>query len=286
MIVDRPLYKTAGFFIKVLRYFQEKQDIKLRFKNTKYYQSLYSGKLFFEHKLGNDLKINLYMDSVLSKIIYDGFEQEELNFVKSILKSGDVFIDIGANIGLFSLIASQCVGKGGKVIAFEPAPTTFNRLLENEDLNNIKNIDSRNIGLSDELGELNFYISDNGFDAWNSFAPSADNKLQKKITVSVSTLDYELQHIDKAKIKLVKIDVEGWEKFVLKGGEIFFKNYSPLIMVEFTDENTFNAGYSVHEIYDAMVNYGYEWHTIKNGELIKEAKRLHYPYINLIAVKQ
>lgn len=272
--------------IKVLRYFQEKQDVKLRLHNTKYYQSLFKDKHFFEHRLGNDLKINLYRDSVLSKIIYDGFENEELNFVKSILKKGDVFIDIGANVGLFSLIASQCVGKEGQVVAFEPAPITFNRLLENKVLNNIENIDARNIGLSDELGELFFYISDTGFDAWNSFAPSADNKLQKQIAVSVSNLDYELQHVEKEKIKLVKIDVEGWEKFVLKGGENFFKNFSPIVMVEFTDENVFNAGYSVHEIYDIMVLYGYEWYTVNDGELLKESKKLYYPYNNLIAIKQ
>jgi len=286
MIVDRPLYKTASFMIKVLRYFQEKQDIKLRLKHTRHYQSLYNKNTFFEHKLDHDLKMNLYKDSILSKIIYDGFEQEELNFVKSILKSGDVFIDIGANVGLFSLVASLCVGKKGQVIAFEPAPTTFNRLLENQKLNNIKNIDARNIGLSDELGELLFYISDTGFDAWNSFAPSADNKLQKQIAVSVSNLDHELQHVDKATIKLVKIDVEGWEKYVLRGGENFFKNFSPIVMVEFTDENTFNAGYSVHEIYDIMVLYGYDWYTLKDCKLLKEAKRLYYPYNNLIAIKQ
>jgi aryl-phospho-beta-D-glucosidase BglC (GH1 family) len=150
----------------------------------------------------------------------------------------------------------------------------------------LNNIQAINCGLSNESGELNFYISDNGYDAWNSFAPSADNKLQRTIKVNVSTLDKELKDVDKAKIKLVKIDVEGWEKFVLKGGEIFFNNYCPIIMVEFTDENTFNAGYSVHEIYDTMVNYGYEWYTIKNGELIKELKRLYYPYNNLIAIKQ
>jgi FkbM family methyltransferase len=286
MILDRPLYKTAGFIIKVMRYFQEKQDAKLRFKNTKYYQSLYKNNLFFEHNLGKDLKMNLYKDSVLSKIIYDGFEQEELNFVKNILKNGDVFIDIGANVGLFSLIASQCVGKEGQVIAFEPAPTTFNRLLENQELNNIKNIDARNIGLSDELGELLFYVSDTGFDAWNSFAPSTNNKLQKQIAVRVTNLDYELQNLDKAKIKLVKIDVEGWEKYVLKGGEKFFKNFSPIVMVEFTDENTFNAGYSVHEIYDVMVGYGYEWYTVKDGKLLKESKKMYYPYNNLIGIKK
>jgi FkbM family methyltransferase len=202
------------------------------------------------------------------------------------LKKDDVFVDIGANVGLFSLIASQVVGNKGLVIAFEPTLITFNRLLGNISLNNLNNIQAINCGLSNGSGELNFYMSDNGYDAWNSFSPSADNKLQRTIKVNVSTLDKELKDVDKAKIKLVKIDVEGWGKFVLKEGEIFFNNYCPIIMVEFTDGNTFNAGYSVHEIYDTMVNYGYEWYTIKNGELIKEVKRLYYSYNNLIAIEQ
>lgn len=286
MIIDRPLYKAIIFMIKVLRYFQEKLDRNLRTRRTKKYLALYKNNPFFEYSLDKQLKINLYKDSVLSKIIYDGFEQDELNYVKNILKEGDVFVDIGANVGLFSLIASQCVGKDGKVVSFEPAPIIFDRLLENKKRNEIENIDARNIGLSDALGELTFYVSDTGFDAWNSFAPSTDNKLQKKITVKVSTLDHELLLVDKSKIKLVKIDVEGWEKYVLKGAENLFINFSPIVMVEFTDENTFNAGYSVHEIYDIMVLYGYEWYIIKDGELIKESKKLYYPYNNLIAIKQ
>ena len=109
MILNRPLYKTAGFLIKVLRYFQEKQDVKLRFQHTKHYQSLFKGSAFFEYNLGSSLKINLYNDSVLSRIIYDGFEQEELNFMEKALKKEDIFIDIGANVGLFSLIASHAL---------------------------------------------------------------------------------------------------------------------------------------------------------------------------------
>lgn len=285
MFTKRPLYNTAGFLIKVLRYFQEKQDFKLRVRRNKKYQLKFKGNSFFEHKLSNNICINLYKDSVLSKMIYDGFEQDELHFVSEILTKGDVFIDIGSNVGLFSLIASRCVGNEGKIIAIEPAPITYDRLLENIVINGITNIDSRNIGLSDEPGELNFYISDNGYDAWNSFAPSKDNKLQKQIKVQVSTINHELEKVEKHKIKLVKIDVEGWEKFVIKGGESFFKIYSPIVMVEFTDENTYNAGYSAHEIYEIMVQYGYEWYIFKGGKLIKESKRLFYPYNNLIAIK-
>ena len=200
------------------------------------------------------------------------------------MKEGDIFVDIGANIGLFSLIASRAVGNTGKVICFEPSPTTFVRLDENVKLNNLNNISHKNIGLSEKIDELVFFISKTGYDAWNSFAPREDI-LEDSILVPVSTLDIELNEVDKTKIKLIKIDVEGWEKFVIQGGRDLFVNYNPIVMVEFTEENTFNAGYPVYEIYDMMKDFGYVWYTIKDGELILEPKRLRYPYNNLIAVK-
>ncbi|MCB0744927.1 MAG: FkbM family methyltransferase, partial [Ignavibacteriae bacterium] len=222
---------------------------------------------------------------VLSRIIYEGFEKAEIDYVSSNLKEGDIFIDVGANIGLFSLIASKIVGEEGKVICFEPSPITYFRLKENVDLNGFKNIDCRNIGLSDAPKELTFYISNKGYDAWNSFAPSQDDKLNDKIKVPVSTLEIQLNTINKELIRLVKIDVEGWEKFVLNGGSQFFVDYKPIVMVEFTEENTFNAGYSVYDIYDIMQNWGYVWYRIVNGKMIEEIKQMRYPYVNLIAIK-
>src|SRR5690606_19004116 len=141
----------------------------------KSWNKLFNGKEFFEFILNDDVKVNLYKDSILSRLIYDGFEKEETLYLSSILKEGDIFIDVGTNIGVFSLTASKIVGDRGLVICFEPSPIIFQRLIENVRLNNFKNIDSRNIGLSDKSEELNFYISENGYDAWNSFAPSEDN---------------------------------------------------------------------------------------------------------------
>lgn len=279
------LYKIAGRIAKIMINFQKDKDNQaIRLVNESW-NNLFSGKKSFEFQLNNEVKINLYKDSVLSRLIYDGFEKEETDYVVSVLEEGDIFIDIGTNIGLFSLIASKIVGDKGKVVCFEPSPTTFSRLVENVQLNDFKNIDLRNIGLSDVREEMTFYISDNGYDAWNSFAPSQDDKLGSSIMVPVSTLDIELKDVDVSKIKLIKIDVEGWEKFVLYGGKEFFVNFSPIVMVEFTEENTFNAGYSVHEIYDIMQNFGYVWYTIENGKLILEPKKLYYPYNNLVAIK-
>ena len=282
--LKRPFYHLAGKTAKVLRDFQRHQDKKVKRKKDKFWNDLFKGDESFTYDL-HDIKIKLYKDSVLSRIIYEGFEKEEMDFIVSTLNKDDIFLDIGCNIGLFSLLASKIVGDKGKVICFEPSPVTYDRLLENVSLNHFKNIDCRNIGLSNNNDELTFYISENGYDAWNSFAPSGDDKLGKAIKVQASTLDDELENIDKSKISLVKIDVEGWEKFVLNGAHNFFNDYSPIVVVEFTEENTFNAGYPVQEIYEIMQTWGYKWHRIVNGNLVEDPKKMRYPYVNLVAIK-
>ncbi len=235
------------------------------------------------HTLQKDIQINLYEDSVLSRLIFEGgFEKDELEFITNFLKKGDHFIDIGTNIGLFSIIAAHVVGPTGKVTGFEPSPKTFSRLVENLALTPYKNYEVRNIGISDTKGYLNLNLCEDGFDAWDSFADSSSTNAVK---VPVSTLDDELAGTDMNKIALVKIDVEGWEKFVLLGAQQFLTNYSPTLLIEFTEQNAQAAGYDIGEIYDIMVKWGYQWYEIHNGVLLPSPKKKSYPYSNLIAKK-
>jgi len=255
-------------------------------KNSKWNANFTNDNKFI-FKLNNSVKINLYKDSVLSKLIYEGnFELDEISFVNNILKDGDVFIDIGSNIGLFSLIASNLVGRNGKVISFEPSPKTFKRLEENIELNELQNVKLNNIGLSDKKGTLKLHVSENGHDAWDTFASDLNNiKYQNSIEVNINTLDNEIENIGVNNIKLIKIDVEGWEKFVLLGAIETIKKFSPILLIEFTAENTENAGYNVLQIYDIVTNLGYRWYRYKNNKLILEEKKKTYLYDNLIAIK-
>ncbi len=249
------------------------------------WNNLFAQEPSFVHSVENGVKMKLYRDSVLSRLIYDGFEEEETLFLGRFLRKGDTFVDIGCNVGFFTLQASGKVGDEGKVICFEPSPVTFKRLTDNIGINGFKNITAINKGLSDSEGTMTLNVSNNGYDAWNTFAKGPDDKLQTTVSVAVSTLDKELDGLDKSKISLVKIDVEGWEKFVFSGGEKFFTSSSPVVMVEFTEENTYAAGYFVQELYDIFVNWGYKWYRLKEGQLVEEERRLHYPYDNLIATK-
>ncbi|WP_438968734.1 FkbM family methyltransferase [Nonlabens sp.] len=278
-------YRLAKKIIFKLSEFIIRKDLsKTEIKNQSKINFL-DGKSYLLHPLNKNIKIKLYADSILSKLILDGFEQKELDFLKVNLSTGDTFIDIGSNIGLFSLVASEVVGNTGKVIAFEPNPKTYSRLLENIKLNDIKNIITYNLGLSDSEKELDFHISNNGYDAWNSFA-AEPSKLQENIRVKVQTLDSQIRHLDAKKIKLLKIDVEGWEKFVLNGGSNFLENNNPILIIEFGEDNTLNANYHVQEIFKIMEDLGYAWFDIQDDLSLKQhRKKLNYPYSNLIAKK-
>lgn len=239
------------------------------------------------HHLQGGIPIYLFKDSVLCRMIFEGcFEVDEMDFVKTHLKEGDIFIDIGSNIGLYALIASKAVGPKGKVIAFEPSPVTFNRLQMNTVQAGFEHLEVRNLGLSHTDSAMKLHITGSGMDAWDSFTVIDPTKVIDTVEVFVSTLDEQLSGVDKSRVSMIKIDVEGWEKFVLLGGENFLKKYSPCLMVEFTQANARAAGHEITEVYDLLVAWGYEWFTYRKGRLRPSSKKQSYPYENLIAQKK
>jgi FkbM family methyltransferase len=283
--------RIAYYFIYILKLYTARYQKKVQLRNDAKWKSYFKQDSKFQFKINENLVIHHYQDSLLSREIFDGFEEDELLFIKKFLRESDYFLDVGANIGFYSLHAAQIVGLEGKVFAFEPTPKTFSRLLENVRINKFENtISCHNIGLSENKGILKLNVSTDGHDAWNTFASPTYDYFTNQIDIPVNTLDDVLisNNIDVKKISLIKVDVEGWEVFVFRGAENFLKaEDSPALLVEFTEEFAFSAGTSCHELYDLIKSYGYNWYTYdsKQNQLIPEKKRLHYPYNNLIALK-
>jgi FkbM family methyltransferase len=246
-----------------------------------------SGKFIF--KLEDSLSIFLYKDSYLSKLISEGFEKDEISFVTKFLKTEDSFMDIGANIGYFSIYAANAIGPSGTVYCFEPTPKVYNRLVSNLKLNGFKNYKAFNFAVSDENKSMYFHISKSEYDAWNSFVFSHKSK-SKPIEVKAVKID---SLVDKGSIvlntiALVKIDVEGWELPVLKGmTKLLELKHAPVFLVEFTEKNAQISGFSLRQIYDYMINYGFVWYRYDSTEnvLRHEPFSDNYPYDNLIATK-
>ena len=96
-----------------------------------------------DHIKYQDFKLEVKLDDWIQENLFflGKYEEAELKVVQNILHEGATFVDIGANIGLFSLVASRKVKDQGKVISFEPFPENFNHLEKHLQLNQIKNMD-------------------------------------------------------------------------------------------------------------------------------------------------
>jgi len=244
----------------------------------------------FVMRLQPGLKMRLYGDSELCHLIYcRSFEVTERAFLNHFLRPGDVFVDVGANIGLFTLIAASCVGPKGKVVAFEPTKVTYTRLVENIRLNNLSNVSCVNLALSDRSGHVDLIQSTDGFDAWNSLAEPTMGKTFSSERVEVVEWDrYARTHNLAGLVTMMKIDVEGWEQRVLAGGkEVFARPDAPVLQVEFTDAAAKAARSSCRNLYEFLQSLGYRMflYDLCQRRLVQESLREQYPYVNLIAVK-
>ena len=172
---------------------------------------------------------------------------EEL-VAQDILVDGDICLDIGANIGTFSLVASGVVGETGKVIAFEAHPVTASYMEKNISLNKKTNISLVQKALGEKAGVIGF--SNDGYDDVNHVA------VESKLKVEIVRLDdcNEIQHIQT--IKLIKLDVEGFELFVLQGGEKTFSK-AQYVLFEAFDKNCKQFGYSVKDLYSWFESHGF-----------------------------
>lgn len=190
-------------------------------------------------------KINTNPTSYFSKkIFWDGIEGFEFNSVKifcEVLKNSDVFFDIGANIGYYSLLASAIKNKNIEVYAFEPMPSAFDFLKKNIEINQFFNIKPQKLALSNEKGTAMFYsilnekfkeipqlTGDGGLSQFQS-----GQRTKVNFEVKIDTLNnFVSEHLGTRKIDLIKLDTEANEHRVLSGADTILKDHRPLIQCE------------------------------------------------------
>jgi FkbM family methyltransferase len=148
------------------------------------------------------------------------------------IKRGDTVVDAGANIGIFTVIASRFVGERGVVAAVEPTPSSFHLMKKNLSLNECKNVKAimAALGEKESIGRLNIYRDSliNSFFAW----PRTDRVVHDSIAVQVKTLDGLMRELGLNSLDLLKIDTEGYELPILKGGIEIIRGFRPYIVGE------------------------------------------------------
>lgn len=261
-----------------------------RDQRKKYWARKTSRRSEFVFPIFPKVRIVLYSDCELSKDIFlKDFEIDEITFMAKYLQKRDVFIDIGSNFGYYSLIASSCVGPLGKVYAIEPTHKTFMRLLRNIELNRFENIIPIKKAISSQNGKLPMNISQDGYDAWNSLTKPDKTGLFVTEEVEAITLDDLTKDLDLSKkISMIKIDVEGWEIELLKGGQKFLSlPNAPVFQVEFNDRALSTAGYSSKILFEEINKLGFELfhYDRKKNQLTKFPYAGERLFINLYAIK-
>lgn len=188
------------------------------------------------------------------------FEAAELAFVQRFLKPGMTVLDLGAHHGLYTLLASKCVGRDGKVIAFEPSPRERKALRLHLKLNRCKNVDVQELALGDKQTTADLHVVDDWAAGCNSLRPPDVAARTTPVPVSIVRLDDWLIEHRIERVDFIKLDVEGAELTTLKGAAKLLKRAPrPAILAEVQDARTLPWGYPAKDIIEHLQSIGYRW---------------------------
>lgn len=210
-------------------------------------------------RFGNIFLVPGLRDPIGFYLVIDGmYEPWTTRFLLRSLKKGQVFVDVGANIGVFAILAAQHVGDSGRVLAIEASAQIWPYLEYNIQINQVKNLRIEQYALLDSDGlNLPFYNAPAEHFGMGSLSPQFNEAEQ---TVTTRCLDSLLESVCINRVDVLKVDVEGFEMFVFRGGEkLLTSKASPLIIFEFCDwaeERTKVA--SVGDAQRLLYSWGYQ----------------------------
>lgn len=215
-----------------------------------------TGRTYYGASLNCDIH-----DFIMKRIFFFNiWEPSVSKAISDILQAGDVFVDVGANIGYDSLLASKLVGDGGQVVAIEANSSIFRQLQDNLARNGVSNVRTIRAAAGDKKGKLTLHGGDAGNQGRTS--PLPRRGLQPIETVQMLPLDEILTEGERARLRLIKIDIEGGELPVLQRLLKTLDLYSTglHLIVEMSDEETG----AVEAIFKSLVSTGYATFGIEN----------------------
>ena len=190
-------------------------------------------------------------------------------------KSDWVVLDVGANVGFWTVPMAQALGLGGKVHAFEPVPSNNLRLRENVGLNGLQNItEVHELGLSDQRGTLRISLREdfaNGSDTGNAsiVIDDTDGRFQCDM-IEVDTLDNVFRSLKINRLDFIKVDIEGHEDRFLQGAASTIRRFRPIIHMEINEPYYSRRGMDATTLFEEWAksaDYAYALRTSKGWRL-------------------
>jgi FkbM family methyltransferase len=195
--------------------------------------------------------------------------ERELIYLSKILSPGNVFIDVGANIGIYSLAASRLVGETGRVLAFEPSVQSLPVLERNIGLNRLTNVRTFPVALAQNSGRAWLHRGPNP--SLNSLGKDPSWKEDGEAIVT-ETLDKALNRAGIHRVSVIKMDVQGAEELVLRGARETLSSEHPVIIFEVWPEGASLLGLSPTGPWDLLKSGGYEFFAVGQGGTLSPIK--------------
>lgn len=210
--------------------------------------------IVYRSRSGINWELDLSEYQMRQIYLYDIYERNTIRHLFNLCKPDMTFIDVGANIGFYSLTMAQFLKKG-EVHSFEPNPYIHKLFQKNLALNSFSNIVANPVGLSDKNETLTIHFSKSNLGASSVYNTSSDMHEQIRL---VAFDDY-CKEKNIQKIDLLKVDIEGGELNFLKGATGMIRKCEKLILVmEIMEEHCIKAGYSAAELFEYVTSLGFK----------------------------
>jgi FkbM family methyltransferase len=215
----------------------------------------------------------------LYKSISDRTERRAL---RKLVHPGMSVVDVGANIGVYTRFLAKLVGQGGHVVAFEPEPKNFSRLVKN--VGTFSNVLTVGAAVSDHPGEIPLFYSEH----LNVDHQTYDNGEERtQVLVPALTLDGFFEA--GKQIDFVKIDVQGFEYHVLKGARrVLQDSVNVVVLMEYWPFGLQKAGVDSHALLDLVASMGFSWQALDPSAVKVQMMDVHREdhYCNLLLMKE
>lgn len=218
---------------------------------------------------GFDIVVRPLADrGVEAQIFREGtYEEGTLAVIGSVLRPGDVFLDVGANVGLMSLYAAKAVGKRGSCHAFEPMSELADMLELSKTIGGFDNLYIHRVGLGSVHEERQIFAHDEINRGSSSFMDWHGHGHEQGKTAVISKMDQFVEStLQAGSIRFVKIDVEGWELEVLKGStRVLSTSDAPGLCVEYSTLHPLEGGRHT-DLYGVLRELGYAVFRLERGK--------------------
>jgi FkbM family methyltransferase len=187
------------------------------------------------------------------------YEKYETELFKRLVKNGMVVVDIGANVGYYTLLASRLVGDKGRVFAFEPEPNNYDLLCKNIKVNKCRNVVPIRKAVFSSSGKIELFLDKNNLGAHSL----SERNVNKPISIMVEATSLDDYFRNAPKIDVMKLDVQGSEMHVLEGMvNTMYHNDELQMIMEFWPRGLRNSGSSPAGFLKKLKESGFELYKV------------------------